>query len=648
MSERDKKAMTDYSVTYEDRFLFKEIGTIATKPDVAITEIVANSHDAGATLVKITITESQPQVLTIEDNGVGLTQHEFENRWLKLRYDRHKHQGIYVEFPPDCHIKTKRLAFGCNGVGRHAGLCFDDSYKVETWKDSVVNSFDLAVSSGNSPIKVINHESSSRSGHGTKITVNVNRNFINPDDIRDVLSARFLFNPEFHVYINGKEISLLEHPGIVKVKEINPVGNINLKLTLVDSSSAARTSNQHGIAFWLGGRLLGKPSWAVAKNQMIDGRKAFAKRYTLVVESNDLFSYVEPDWSGFKSDFAALDVISDGIGKILLSWYAELSKKDVEQTKNQVMNNHVEDIKSLNILARKELNDFLDQILNENPDVKLDFLELAFKAALNLEKSRSGHSLLEKLAQISPSDAESLDSFLNEWNIVDAMTILAEIDSRIKVIEMISNLSGDHSVDELHALHPLIEKARWAFGPEFDTHEYSSNKGLIKTMETIFNRNYKKENFLKSSRRPDIVVGENSSLSLMGLEEFENDIKRTKTVLLIELKKGGFKIGRDEMNQARSYVEDIWHAGVGSSRPFIRAFVVGDVVDKFASRYQTVGNDEKDKFGEVKAITFDEMVRTAQARLFNLRDKLVMQYEGLDNEKTMGEIMKLPTQCKLM
>ena len=57
--------MSGYSVTYEERFLFKEIGSIATKPDIALTELVANSHDAGATVVKINISETNPQVLTI-------------------------------------------------------------------------------------------------------------------------------------------------------------------------------------------------------------------------------------------------------------------------------------------------------------------------------------------------------------------------------------------------------------------------------------------------------------------------------------------------------------------------------------------------------------------------------------------------------
>lgn len=36
-----------------------------------------------------------------------------------------------------------RLAYGRNGVGRHGMLCFNTVYKVETWKDGILNSYDI-------------------------------------------------------------------------------------------------------------------------------------------------------------------------------------------------------------------------------------------------------------------------------------------------------------------------------------------------------------------------------------------------------------------------------------------------------------------------------------------------------------------------
>lgn len=637
----------DYSVTYEDGFLIREIGSIATKADVAITELIANAHDAGASKVKIIFPEEKGSIITVEDDGLGLTEAQFENRWLKLRYDRRRHQGAFVEIPEDNKLSQKRLAFGRNGVGRHAGLCFDDTYVVETWRDSFKNSYKLELTSGKQPIKVKEHTKDPSFGHGTRIKVIANRNLMPIDDLKEIISARFLFNPEFKVYINGKLITLSEHPGIVKETEINPVGNITIKLTLVDSSTVSRTAGQHGVAFWLGGRLLGNPSWSINGEQVLDGRRSFAKRYTLIAQSDDLFDYIEADWSGFKSDFSALSLITNEISTFVKACYLELSKSEIENAKRYVIDTHKADIKELPRLAQKELHDFVDQILTDNPDIKIELLELAFKAAVNLEKSRAGISLLHKLNGISEADVDALNEFLSEWCISDAMTILAEIDSRIKVIEAIDRLSGDHTVDELHTLHPLIEKARWVFGPEFDTPEYASNRGLRKTMEIVFGQKYNKEEFINSSKRPDIVVGENSSISALGLEEFVDEIKKTKRVLLIELKKGGFEIGRGEMDQAKYYVDDIWHAGVGSSRPFIKAFVVGDSINNRTGKYQSVGQTKDDEYGEVHAITYGELVRSAEARLFSLKEKIEDRYEGLDRDPLLKELLGNPEQNKL-
>ncbi|ODS12407.1 ATP-binding protein [Vibrio scophthalmi] len=637
----------DYSVTYEDGFLIREIGSIATKPDVAITELIANAHDAGASEVRVVLPKEINGVLTVSDNGTGMTAQQFEQRWLKLRYDRKKHQGSFVEIPEGVSISKKRLAFGRNGVGRHAGLCFNDEYKVETKANGIKNIYDLALSSGKQPIQVNNHSEAKLDGHGTTISVVVSRNLISPEELSEVISARFLFNPEFKVYINSDLITLSEHPGIVKQVNINPIGNINVRLTLVDSSVTARNSKQHGVAFWLGGRLLGNPSWSVNGIQIIDGRRSFAKRYTLIAESEDLLDYVEADWSGFKPDFAAISLVCEDISTFVKSCYLELSKSELANTKKQVVDKHKNEMSELPRLARRELYDFLDQILSENPDIKLEFLELAFKAAINIEKSRTGIPLLYKLTQFSSSDVKALNEFLEDWCITDAMAILAEIDTRIKVVEAIERLSGDHSVDELHTLHPLIEKSRWIFGPEFDTPEYSSNRGLRKTMEIVFKKKYTKEQFSNSSKRPDIVVGENSSISALALEEFNGEIKKTKRVLLIELKKGGFEIGRDEMDQAKRYVQDIWHAGVDSTRPYIKGYVVGDRIDSFTGTYESVGRNRDETFGEIYALTYNELVRSAEARLFSLREKIESRYQGIQDDSLLNELLCEPVQSCL-
>lgn len=69
------------------------------KPDVAMTELVANAWNAGATTVDITIPDDFGKKLIVIYNGTGLTQEEFQSRWMKLGYNRLKHKGKNVIFP---------------------------------------------------------------------------------------------------------------------------------------------------------------------------------------------------------------------------------------------------------------------------------------------------------------------------------------------------------------------------------------------------------------------------------------------------------------------------------------------------------------------------------------------------------------------
>lgn len=56
---------------YEEDFIIRSLGSIVTQPDVALTELVANAWDAGASNVTISIPEETGHLLYIEDDGIG-------------------------------------------------------------------------------------------------------------------------------------------------------------------------------------------------------------------------------------------------------------------------------------------------------------------------------------------------------------------------------------------------------------------------------------------------------------------------------------------------------------------------------------------------------------------------------------------------
>jgi hypothetical protein len=611
---------------FEEDYLIRTLGSIAQQPDVALTELVANAWDAGASEVKIHIPLEKGKPLTIEDDGSGMTVEQFKRRWMTLAYDRLKHQGDKAEFPPERN-KWRRWAYGRNGVGRHGLLCFADRYEVETWKDGTGGKFLISTQSGSNPFVLLQEQPISIPGHGTLLQATVQRHLPDADRIRDVLSARFLHDPNFTVFVNGKTVPLSDHPGLIDQTSID-VSGIKLDAMFIDSSKAARTIQRQGIAFWVGGRLVGEPSWVLGNRLCADGRTHFAKRYTFVVKTDDLFNQVQPDWSGFKKT-EIMDKVHTAIDEHVRCMLAKVSTERIQDTKEAVYSEHTQDMRELRPLARLEVKQFVDEITARNPTVQPEVLSIAVKAVINIEQARSGASLLKKLSTLSEEDIEGINRLLDEWDVRDALTVLDEIDRRISVIEAIKRLSKDEKVDELKTLHPLITESRWLFGPEYDTPEYASNVSLVNAVEKVFGQKLEKQAFINPKKRPDLVVLHDASLGATAVEAFndETGLSHLQHVMVIELKRGQKTIGRDEMTQATNYVEDLLGCGLLDGPPTIKAYVVGHALDDKTSHTRKIADN-----GFVYAATYGQLVRTAERRLFKLREKLADRYDDLPDD----------------
>jgi HSP90 family molecular chaperone len=172
---------------FEEDYLLRTLGILAQSPDAALTELVANAWDAGASLVEIVIPDDHDQIISVKDDGSGMTPEQFRQRWMTLGYDRVKHQGSSADFPSD-RADWSRRAFGRNGVGRHGLLCFADEYRVETLRDGRGGEFQVRTSAGQEPFVLAKQRLFKAKGHGTTLTTTVVRNL--PDAYRCSLSIQ--------------------------------------------------------------------------------------------------------------------------------------------------------------------------------------------------------------------------------------------------------------------------------------------------------------------------------------------------------------------------------------------------------------------------------------------------------------------------
>lgn len=615
---------------FEENYLQRTHKTLTSNPEIALTELVANAWDAGASQVDITIPEECGHAIIVKDNGTGLTAEEFKERWRRLSYDRITHQGKKVDFPMG--ISGTRLAFGRNGIGRHGMLCFNDEYKVITEKEGVRLTIEIN-STDKDPvnIKSLESEKVDSSLHGLAVQTVLKEHRPDPARILEVLSARFVSDPSFSIYVNSNKVEPYDLTGRRDASDpISVTDSIKIKILFIDTTASLRKGIYQGIAFWQAGRLVGEPSWILGKESILDGRTTNAKKFIFIVQSDDLEDFVNGDWTGFR-ECEEMNLVYSKVKEYVLDALGKYNKEHIDDIKSSIRNSLAQQYGALTALGHYEVEETIEHIAQTKPTASRESIEIAVEAVANVAQSRSGEALLKKLAMLDAGEVDALNDLLSKWSIKDALVVLDEIDRRLSAIEAISKLSSNKNTDELHTLHPLVTESRWIFGPEFDSLEYRSNRQLQTIAKTVFK--LEDGDFVNPKKRPDLFVVGDSTYSMMCIEEMESEVAQVRTALLIELKRGGFEITSKEKNQAQDYVDAICRSGI-TNIPKIVTFVVGEKIDPHISTHYSVGNNP------ITIITYSHIVDTASKRLFRLQDALHERYENITGEKLAKKVMQ--------
>lgn len=172
---------------FDIRFMYNYMGKMCSDTIHALTELVANAHDAGAQNVYISWPASSEMAnpkFIIEDDGFGLSAQEFTTIWGTLNYNRfaNNSNATVKILNKDNEIIDTRSIFGKNGKGRFSGFCLGPIYTVESSKkDAEPFSYKVALNHGDrhgssepfvfEPVKI--ELSSLQSQYGLKITASI-------------------------------------------------------------------------------------------------------------------------------------------------------------------------------------------------------------------------------------------------------------------------------------------------------------------------------------------------------------------------------------------------------------------------------------------------------------------------------------------
>ena len=291
----------------------------------------------------------------------------------------------------------------------------------------------------------------------------------------------------------------------------------------------------------------------------------------------------------------------------LRKYRIEYYKGKTTEVRDEAVRINKDAIRSLSIPAMYSLKQFFDNYLEQKPEVEADDLNIIVSSLVNVLSNEKGLSLLAKLSVMSDASISELDTILDEWSVSDIKTVLSEIDARLAVIDAIQKLCSNPKTDELHVLHPLVSQARWLFGIEYDNPNYTFNRRLSTVVKEFLDGKINENTTINWNKRPDLVLASEYTISATCIEEIDDN--------------------------GITYVDRILQ---------IRAFVIGDSIDSAISKFKT-----QEDFGKLYAYTYDQLVRTAEKRFFNLKSKLEEHYNQFAGEDYVKVILNEPEQLRL-
>lgn len=632
--------MEQNTLFYEDRFLESWVGSIITDPAIAIVELVANCWDAYATEVNILWPDRKTEKpFQITDNGKGMTRDEFENIWRTISYNRVSRHGTTTPPPPGVPGQP-RLVFGKNGKGRFATFCLADEYVITSRKDGQKFSYRVYRTATN-PL-VLEELSFSPDGekeHGTEITGKgkIPSLRMAEDQAREIIGSRFLANPAFKVSVNGSPISFNDISDFLDINELEIPNLGTVKILHIDTKKADKTTKQHGIAWWVQNRAVGECKWSRSDyERILDGRTSEAKRFTFIVQADFLnqANAVLEDWSGFREENKVWQEVREKVQDRIREILFDSNKAEREAKCHAVIERIGVTVNTLSPLSKERVETFISEVVNNCPNFgEQEIFQLSTILA-KLEKAKSRYGLLEILHTQNPNDLDALHLILTQWTIGMAKIVLDEIQTRLKLINEIREKIKIAGIEEVHELQPLFEKGLWMFGAQFESIEFTSNRGMTTVIRELFgDRNGK-----GPLNRPDFVIlPDSGSAGFYARSSYDQDYNENgiEHVVIADLKTTKLPLGSKEKEQVWKYVKELKTKGYIRTHTKVDGFLLGDGIEAGEEEPRTEGGNVK-----IIPMLYDTLLIRAEKRLLNLSSK-VQEAPFLVEQK--AELMKFTT-----
>jgi len=547
MTKEDKKLKMEFDMNTIQHL---GISMYSTLPPV-IAEIIANSWDADSNEVNVELFDDFNKSIIISDNGNGMSFEDINEKYLIIGRNKR------IKEKKDITNKLKRRVIGRKGIGKLSIFGIAEEVSIITIREGIKNKFQMSLNTiKNSdkiyyPEHVIKEEKTDeKNGTVIELTKLKRRSKFSPDDLALDLARRFLiFDDNFKVWItynNDKKNKILIN-NEMRFKDLD----IEYKWTFPNDkfkSDFEYKDNVNGIIYTaekpvpenIKGVYLIARGKLVHKNDFYGIRSSdYAHAYLtgwLNVDyidediENDLISTHRESIVWENEEMEDLrDYIQKIINYVTTEWRKNRSENKEKKIKERTGINLKEWLSTLPTNDRKIAKKMLDVILSDpiiDIDKSSELIEY-IKGNFEFESFKEFASELDESELLTDSNIIKL---LKDWKVIEAREFYKIAIVRIETINKFANYI-ESEVKEVPTMHNFLKEFPWLLDPRIMN--FDDEVTYSKLLRDKFNENELPE----EDRRIDFLC-----------IDFGNNI------FIIELKRPGHKINKENLNQAVEYL----------------------------------------------------------------------------------------------
>jgi len=586
-----------------------------TNLHAVLAELIANSWDADAEHVDLTVpigTITKGFKIIVKDVGKGMYFDELNDLYLQVGRNRRGNKDI-VRSP------NGRRILGRKGIGKFAVFGVAKKVQVISVKKGKATEFSMsidkikAVKKGE-PYKpeIIRKDEQTDEESGVTVTL-LDLKRRNPIDIkllRQGLANRFtIIGESIQVYLNSEKITQDD----AKIEDIEYEWKINesiskehpdwkVKGTVWAKKGTIREQHNRGVALYAGKKLVQEPTYFGATS---------GKEYAY----NHIFGKLDADFLDEKNDVI-------GTNRSSINWESEEGQTIKEWGKKRLTDISIDwsdkrvTQKTYKLKQKPDIKEWFEGLSKPEQDratkafnaiTKNDELseERTFELAgyvRDIFKFNAFQELSEKITEATPDDVPKIIQLFRDWEHLEASEMYRILKGRIATINKLETFIKKDA-KEVPTIHEYMKKFPWILDPRW-TVIYDEVR-----FSKLLKEKFPDKDKPPKDRRIDFLC-----------------FTTWPAIIVVELKRPGSPVGKDELEQLREYVLFIEEHKGGTDPQFSHNKVFGYLICENEQRSHAY-DIRREKLAEqgMYVRKYTELLAVAK----NTNDDFISKYEEL-------------------